>query len=521
MITSPLSDALLENARRYPQAVATMYGERCVTYLEHFNAAQHIASALARLGVRHQDRVAILAKNSIEYIDIFGAAQRAGFIAATVNFRLAPAEIEYILRDSEPVVLFFEDEYASTVETLRASMSGIRAFICIGAAPSWAIPYGDFVRSGSIDGANFQAKPNDVLHLIYTSGTTGRPKGVMRSHSAESQMVKIMTNDVGVLRSEVVQIIMPLFHVGARWLQLATHVRSARLLMHREFDELEVIRAIQDHKVTITHMAPTIVQRVLEHPDAELSDLSSLRTVYYSAAPMPLPVLRRGLGRLGQVFVQLYGMTEGGGTVLHKDQHLLDGSTAQTKRLASVGQPSQGVKIRIIDDLGADLPQGQIGEVATRTSTHMKGYWSNSAATIDALRGGWYRTGDVGYLDEEDFLFLVDRKKDMIISGGENIYCREVEDAIGSHHAVDEVAVIGIPDPQWGESVRAIVVLREGVSCSQDEIINHCRSQLASYKKPRSVVFVAELPKLNTGKVDKKLLRATHSSNMLGRGDLR
>ena len=345
------------------------------------------------------------------------------------------------------------------------------------------------------------------MHLIYTSGTTGRPKGVIRTHRAEMRIAEFMTTEVGVLREDVVQLMMPLFHVGARWLQLGSHLRGARVVLHREFDPLEILQTIERERVTVVHMAPTIIQRVLDHPRIDDFDVTSLRTIYYSAAPMPLPLLRRGLARLGSVFLQAYGMTEGWGTTLHKGQHKPDGTPEEAKRLASVGQASPGVGLRIVGDDGTPQPAGAPGEIELHTDTRMSGYWNNSIATSAALQDGWYKSGDVGYLDEHGYLYLVDRKKDMIISGGENIYCREVEEAIASHDDVADVAVIGVPDADWGEAVRAIVVVKDGAQLGDAQIVEHCRSRIASYKKPRSVVFVQELPRLTTGKVNKVLLR--------------
>ena len=222
---------------------------------------------------------------------------------------------------------------------------------------------------------------------------------------------------------------------------------------------------------------------------------------------MAVPLLRRGLRRLGPVFLQLYGMTEGGGTTLHKRQHAPDGTPEDIKRLGSIGQAATNVDIRIADEQGEPVSTGIIGEILTRTATHMSGYWNNSVATLEVLRDGWYHTGDVGYLDAEGFLYLVDRKKDMIISGAENIYSREVEEALASHPAVGDSAVIGVPDAYWGEAVRAIVVLAPGAAATQEELIRHCRSEIAGYKRPRSIVFVDELPRLPSGKINKVILR--------------
>ena len=507
MLDDNLGTMLADNARQLPHEVATVMGQRQVTYLEYYQNAQRAASALARLGLRRQDRIAILSRNSIEYLEIFGAAQLAGFIATTVNFRLVAAEIAHVLQDSAATVLFFEEEYAAAVDQVRGTLPELKHCVCLGAAPHWATGYLELRASGSVEGAPFSARRDDIIHLIYTSGTTGRPKGVARTHQAELEVAAFMCTEVGVLRRDVVQLMMPLFHVGARFLQLAAHLRGARVVLHRDFQEQEILQSMQAHRVTVVHMAPVLVQRMLEHPGLDQFDLSSLQTVYYSAAPMPLAVLQKGLERLGPVFVQLYGMTEGLATTLHKNQHRPAGSERERARLASVGQCPPGVRLRIVDDAGHDLPVNVPGEVLTRTSTHMQGYWNNTTATLAAIRDGWYHTGDVGYLDDEGFLFLVDRKKDMIISGGENIYCREVEEAIASHEGVHEVAVIGVPDARWGESVCAVVVRKPGRDLDAAAIVAHCASRIAGYKRPKQVLFFEALPRLNTGKIDKNALR--------------
>jgi acyl-CoA synthetase (AMP-forming)/AMP-acid ligase II len=321
-----------------------------------------------------------------------------------------------------------------------------------------------------------------------------------------------MANELGLIVSDHLQLMMPIFHVGSRFLQLAAHLRGASVVLHHDFKPPDIVDTIVAQKVTMTHMAPTMVQAVLSVPGIETRDLSSLHTICYSAAPMPVPLLRRGLELLGPVFLQLYGMTEGGGTTLHKRQHKPDGTPQDIKRLGSIGQAAPNVDVKIVDDNGGECPSGTPGEILTRTASHMVGYWNNTAATIAALRDGWYHTGDLGYLDEEGFLFLVDRKKDVIISGGENIYSREVEEALSTHPAVRDVAVIGVKDDYWGETVRAVVVMAAGQRVSEPDLIEHCKTLIASYKKPKSVVFAEDLPRLPSGKINKVVLRQSHGS---------
>lgn len=506
-----LGDILRNNAYKFPDELAWVLGDDRITFREHHDRAQKLASAIFTLGVRRQDRISILSQNTREFMEIYSACELAGFIATTVNFRLAPPEMAYILNDSTPRVLFFETRYLATVEQLRHDQPHIETYVCFGAkAPDWALSYDEFLASGDRSGAPSRPVPEDIMHLIYTSGTTGRPKGVMRTHRAEINVAQLMATELGVIVSDRMQLMMPVFHVGSRFLQLAAHLRGATVVFHYDFKPDEVVATIVRERITMTHMAPTMVQAMLSVPGVETADLSSLHTLCYSAAPMPGPLLRRGLEILGPVFLQLYGMTEGGGTTLHKRQHKPDGTEQDLKRLTSIGQAAPNVDIRIADDEGNELPANQPGEILTRTQTHMAGYWNNSAATLAALRDGWYRTGDLGYLDEEGFLYLVDRKKDMIISGGENIYSREVEEALASHAAVLDAAVIGVKDDYWGETVRAVVVTSQAVS--EDDLIAHCKTQIASYKKPKSIIFVEELPRLPSGKINKTVLRQVHGA---------
>ena len=513
-----LGDIWRNNAAKFPDELAWVLGDTRITFAQHFERSQMLASALHGIGVRLQDRVAVLSQNTREFMELYTAGELSGYIVATVNWRLAAPEMAYILTDSTPRVLCFEAQYTEIVGGLRDQLPHIETYVCLGGeAPEWALDYETLLASGSRDGSPERPSPDHLMHLIYTSGTTGRPKGVMRTHRAEICVAQLMATEIGVLVSDRMQLVMPVFHVGSRFLQLGAHLRGATVIFHYAFDPAEIVRTIAREKVTITHLAPTLVHAVMDVPGIEDSDLSPLHTICYAAAPMPVPLLRRGLKLFGPVFLQLYGMTEGGGTTLHKRQHLPDGTPEQVKRLGSIGQAAPNVDVRIVDENGNPVANGTPGEIVTRTDTHMAGYWNNSAATISALRNGWYFTGDLGVMDDQGFVYLVDRKKDMIISGGENIYSREVEEALASHPAVKDCAVIGVKDEYWGETVRAIVV--RSAEISEEALIAHCRTQIASYKKPKSVLFVDELPRLPSGKINKVTLRKSHGAPDSARSD--
>ncbi|QBQ99075.1 class I adenylate-forming enzyme family protein [Paraburkholderia pallida] len=500
------------SSRLCPEGVAIVFEGRKITYREHALRVRKLGAALHRVGVRHQDRISVLSMNRPEFVEVYGAGDVFGFVTATVNYRLAVEEIAFVLSDTAPRVVVFEEQYRETVDALRARLGDATIYVCIGAANSWAHGYEEFVASGDEQGAPFRASREDYCQLIYTSGTTGRPKGAVRSHYGQSRMAEQIAAALGLRGDSSILVTMPFFHGGARSQQVAAFLRRATVVIHRKFEAGEVLREIARSRISHMHLAPTMFQAVMDHPEFSQHDISSVRGILYAAAPMPVPLLRRGLAAFGSVFINSYGMTETNGTVLFPHQHHLEGTAVQVRRLGSVGQVADGGELRVVDDEGHPCPPGVPGEVCVKSDTQFRLYWNNSVATAEAVRDGWYHTGDIGYLDEEEFLFLVDRKKDMIISGGENIYCREVEDALESHEGVEEAAVIGVPDAYWGEVVHAVIVLRRDRALSASDLIEFCRARIAHYKCPKGVSFVTELPRLPTGKVSKIRLRASHAA---------
>ena len=506
-IPQTLADMLDNNAWKYPDDTAFVWEDRRVTHAQFHVRVSKLANALRRLGLKRQDRVGILSQNNLEFQEVYGACEISGFICATVNWRLAIPEMVYIINDGAPKVLIFEAAYAGTVLAMKDQLKTVEHFVCIGGG-EFGESYDTLVESGDASGVPFRPRPDDIAFLIYTSGTTGRPKGVMLGQGGQVAAAEILGSDQRNSPADRLLIMMPLFHIGAKIIQLAQHWRAGAVYVQKGFEPQAILECIEREKITVTHMAPTMVQTLLESPAIEQgADLSSLRMIVYAAAPMPIPVLKKGLKMLGPVFQHQFGQTEGIGTTLLAHQHRPDGTDRDREILTSVGQASPRVNVRIVDDNGDGLPVGEVGEILLTSPGVMKGYWNNTAATIETLRDGWVHTGDVGRLDAEGYLYLVDRKKDMIISGGENIYSREVEEAVITHDAVSEVAVIGVPDAKWGEAVKAVVVLRSGMSATAQDLIDHCRILIASYKRPRHVEFVDEIVKLPSGKIDKVRLR--------------
>ncbi|MGB8364163.1 MAG: class I adenylate-forming enzyme family protein [Rhizomicrobium sp.] len=508
MAMNTLADLARRNERLFADDICIVYDARRFTNREHAVRARKLASTLYRAGCRHQDRVAILAMNTVEYMEVFTACWTASYIVSTVNFRLAIPEIRYVLGDTAPKVLIFEAQYAEAIAGLRAELPGIATYVAIGDGPEWAIPYEQFLAGGDDTPPPLRPAPADIAHIIYTSGTTGRPKGVMRSHACEIALAESMACIMDVRPRGRMLEVMPFFHAGAQSSALGQMWRGGEVHIHRSFNPSAVLRAVQSDRITHLHLVPLMVQAIVELPEFDEFDLSSIETILYAAAPMPVLVLEKALAKLGPVFVNSWGMTEGSGTTLPKHMHV----GADTKLLASIGQAYQKTELRVVAEGGTDCSVGATGEIWIRSEAMMSGYWNNSAATIEALRDGWLRTGDMAYTDEEECIFLVDRKKDMIISGGENIYSQEVERALAEHPAVANAAVIGQPDPKWGEAVKAVIILRPGMTATEDELIKWCTPRIAGYKKPKSIVFVDAVPVLPSGKIDKKQLRTLYAS---------
>ena len=503
-----LSSITLRNWQLRPSAPAIIFEGRTITHREFAERAFRLVGALRRLGVNRGQRVAILAQNCPEYMEVYAAGELGGWTTVTINYRLAAPEIAYILRDSAPHVLICEVELEDRLDAdVRKQLRHV--LIIRGGQAEEDRSYEAALAAESREPPPALAEPDDVAFLVYTSGTTGRPKGVMLTHRGQMRSALISAFEALVQPTDRLALAMPFYHIGAKNQWLSHSLFGCPIILHRAFRPEPFLAAMREHAATVTLLAPTMLKDLLDL-GCDRASVPSLRKVYYSAAPMPETLLRRAMAALGPIFAQIYGMTESGGPgcTLHANQHVLDGPPEVTRRLRSAGQPMTGCEVRIMAPDGSFCPPGVRGEIVIRSEALMAGYWNNHAATLETLTNGWLHTGDIGETDAEGFVYVVDRAKDMIVSGGENIYSREVEEALLSHPGIADAAVVGAPDERWGETVMAFVVRRDGAALTPDDIIAHCRDRIAGYKRPRAVTFVETLPKLPNGKVEKFKLRA-------------
>jgi acyl-CoA synthetase (AMP-forming)/AMP-acid ligase II len=507
-MTMHLGRIIQRNAELFADKVAYMSDTQQITFRQFNERVNRLYHALHGRGLRKGDRFAILAYTRPEYMEAFGAAEKGGLIAVPVNYRLKGDELAYQLNDSGAKALIVQAPFLDVVQSIRDRI-GVEHYIWVGDCPEGMERYEAVLQENSPAEPDVPVAEDDVVYIIYTSGTTGKPKGAMITHRGQRECSRSMAIEVGIRRVEKHLEGMMLFHIGPRSFLFPVFHRGCTNYLVEHFDARRFLEIIESAKITTTELVPTQIAMILDLPDHQKYDTSSLCTIFYAAQAMPVALLERAIERFGKIFVQGFGQTETGPliTCLAREYHNPYGDAKDVKRLESCGQPAIDTDVRIVDERGADLPRGEVGEVAARHAWIMKGYWNEPDRTAETIRDGWVYTGDMAYMDEDGFLYIVDRKKDMIISGGENIYPREVEEVLYSHPAVREAAVIGVPNERWGEEVKAVVALRAGCESSEQELIEFCRQRLASFKKPRSVDFLGELPKTGSGKLSKKALR--------------
>jgi len=502
------------------RAAIAFEGER-YSYAQLKERVDRLADSISRLGLGKGDRTAIIEVNCNEYVEACFATVKAGGIFAPLNFRIREEELVYLVNKAEPKILFVGSRYAAMVNSVRPQLSSVKHFISIGGKYEGMESYDELIASGSAEEKTYaEMNDEDTAILMFTAGTTGFPKGVPQDHNAYSSYVLTNVDSPDMeAPPETNVLVMPLYHVAGMQALMAGIYGGRTIALMRQFDEKEWFETVQREKATRVMVVPTMLKRIVESPDFDKYDLSSVRVITYGAAACPYEVLRKTIERFpGRALINAFGGTETSSTIaaLRAEDQVITGRESEAerekklKRLAtSIGLPMDDVEIQVRDEKGQSLPAGKIGEIVVRSPRIMKGYWKDEKKTEEAFtEDGWYRTGDMGYIDEEGYIYLSGRGDDVIVRGGENIGPDEVESALYSHPKIEEAAVIGVKDIEWGQQVRAIVRLKKNEAATEQEIIDFCRPRLAGFKRPSSVIFVKEeLPKTSTGKVLRRVLR--------------
>ncbi|MBI2872125.1 MAG: long-chain-fatty-acid--CoA ligase [Chloroflexi bacterium] len=506
-----------------PDRLAVIFEDKRLSYADLAARANRLANALHDRGLAPGDRVATLQVNCNELIEAYFATARLDAIYVPLNFRAKAEELTYMLNDCGARVLLAGQRYGEMVKSIRKDLTTVRHYVALDGEPGqeW-LGYERLLKETSEEEMLFpQASDEDITVLMFTAGTTGTPKGVMLTHNSFSSYILANVEPVDPEAEERNILTVPLYHIAGLQAVMAAIYGGRTLIIQRQFEPVEWMGLVAREQVHRAMMVPTMLKQLMDHPEFHQHDLSSLKVITYGAAPMPLEVIKRAIKEFPATrFINAFGQTETASTItmLPPEDHDLSGSPEEVerklKRLSSIGKPLPDVEVRIVDENGQGVPPGQVGEIVARGPRLMKGYWGREEATSETMRGGWLYTGDLGYVDEDGYIFLAGRAKDFIKRGGEMISPEEVEQVLHSHPQVEEAAIIGVPDTEWGERVRAVVVPRKGERPDEAEIIEYCRQRLSSFKKPESVVFVNELPRNPMGKVLKRVLREQHGQPM-------
>ncbi len=499
-----LGDIPRKSALNFPDKEAIVFEQTRLTYEKLNHRINRLANALAKMGCRSGDRLTVLAENTHKYLEVYFAAAKMGLSVTPLNFRLSDDEIIHIVNDSEASCFFIGDTYEERVSKMHDRLQAINAWITFDSQSPGFIFYEDMLKDASDKEPDVEVDEDDLTVLMYTGGTTGLPKGVMLSH--RNIMTGVISANLmsNITSEDATCFVLPLFHVSF-WPAFCLLLAGGKVAINRKPDLNEILRIIQDERCTHMNAVPTVYGWLLQFGNVEGYDLSSLKLLSYAGSPFPPEVLKQCMEKFGLIFAQGYGATETAGgaiSLLRNEDHAVSGSKA--KLLVSAGKASLCAEIRIVDESGLALPFNAIGEIAVKGRHVMMGYWKNPEMTEKALRGGWYHTGDMGFMDEDGYLYLVDRKADMIVTGGENVYPKEVEDVLYEHPAVSMVAVVSAPDQKWGERVQAVVVLKPDQISTEEELIDFCKKKLGGYKCPKAIEFWESIPTTPIGKILRK-----------------
>ncbi len=499
-----LGDIPRNGALFYPDNEAVVFEDTRLTYRELNQRVNRLANALLRMGLRQEESLAILAENTHKYLEVYFAAAKLGLRITPLNFRLSDTELFHIVNDSGAVCVFIGDGYEEKAAAMSKDLGQVRIWIALEKGSGNLIDYETLLQETTDKEPGIRVDEDQLAVLMYTGGTTGQPKGVMLSHRNIMTGVISANLTFRLASLDCTCFVLPFFHV-AFWPAFCLLLAGGKVAINRKPDINEILRIIQDERCTHMNAVPTLYGWLLQFGDIQDFDLSTLRLLSYAGSPFPPEILKQCLEKFGPIFVQGYGATEtAGGAIssLNEADHVVSGPRA--KLLQSAGKASLCAEIRIVDEGRKELPPNTIGEITVLGKHVMTGYWKNPELTEKAIHGGWYHTGDMGYMNSDGYLFLVDRKSDMIVSGGENIYPNEVENILYEHPAVLECAVVSAPDEKWGERVQAVVVLKPGLQATGDDLIAHCKKQLSGYKCPKNVEFWDGIPKTAVGKILRK-----------------
>ncbi|MBU2608412.1 MAG: long-chain-fatty-acid--CoA ligase [Chloroflexi bacterium] len=508
-----LGDIVKRNAKRYPQKTAVVFGSQRFTFEEFHHRVNSLANALIDLGLGPEDRVAILMDNGYQYLELYFAIPGAKGVAVPVNTSLNTPDMLAILNSAEAKILIYGDKFAPLVDTLLNELDSVKSLIVVGDPVREARSYEQLVAAYPSREPAVKVEEQDLAYLFYTSGTTGLPKGVMLTHRATTEGslnhlfgARVRHQDIGLVAT-------PLFWGGAMILTiLPQFYMGGTIVIAGTSAPEEILGLIQSEMITTGFMTPPMIMTMIEHPQLVDYDTSSLRHVWFAGMPMPVDTLKRALKIMGNIFFQCYGSTELlAMTHLVPEEQVTKVPPDKVRRLASVGREVPNVEVRVVNDEGRDVTPGEVGEVIGRGDNMMKGYWRMPLATEEALKDGFMHTGDLATIDEDGYIYLVGRKKDLIVSGGQTIYAIEVEEVIYQHPGIAEAAVIGVPDEDLGESVKAVVVLRTE-EVSTDDIIEFCRQRLPVHAVPKSCAIIEALPRNPAGKVLRRVLRQQYQS---------
>lgn len=494
---------------QFQNRVALKFEDKSFTYGEIRSFANQAAHALTAKGIGPGTNVALIMSNCPEFVIADMAIIKSGSGKVPLNDMLGENEIRFILQDSKAKIAFVEPNFFEVVQRILPDLPHLEHVVGITSpmeCPPGFISWGEFLAERSDSDPEPRATPEDLYLLAYTGGTTGLPKGVV--HNQRNGYINMCSHviETGIGDSERMLFSTPLPHSAGLFTQ-AGLLKGATIVIERKFDPQRTLQLIQDEQVTFTFLVPTMIYRVLDHLQQMAYDTSSLRTIMYGAAPITAERLKQGLEAFGAVFVQFFGQTECPNfiTRLPKEDHTLE--LDKIHRLRSCGRPVMMANVRVVGSGGQELPRGEVGEITCRAPYVMNEYHGLPDKTAETIHDGWLYTGDIGRMDEDGYIYLLDRKKDMIISGGMNIYTTEVENVLQKHPAVRQVAVIGVPHDDWGESVMALIIAAEGIQVTEEDILEFCIENLSKYKRPKSIKFVSELPLTPYGKIDKKALR--------------